>query len=61
MNRVFNDVQQGLRSWTELPNHILPDVFLHVKDMVDIQTRKKDTNPRGGGGAGGADDGAGHA
>ena len=52
-DRVFNDVQQGLRSWTELPNHILPDVFLHVKDMVDIQTRKKDTNSRGGGGGAG--------
>ena len=58
-DRVFNDVQQGLRSWTELPNHILPDVFLHVKDMVDIQTRKKDTNPRGGGGAGGRGGGRG--
>ena len=51
-DRVFNDIQQGLRSWTEMPNHILPDVFLHVKDMVDIQTRKKDTNSRGGGGGG---------
>ena len=52
-DRVFNDIQQGLRSWTEMPNHILPDVFLHVKDMVDMQTRKKDTNARGGGGGAG--------
>ena len=52
-DRVFNDIQQGLRSWTEMPNHILPDVFLHVKDMVDIQTRKKDSTTRGGGGGAG--------
>ena len=52
-DRVFNDIQQGLRSWPEMPNHILPDVFLHVKDMVDTQTKKKDTNARGGGGRGG--------
>ena len=51
-DRVFNDIQQGLRSWTEMPNHILPDVFLHVKDMVDVQTRKKEgvtLRGRGGG------------
>ena len=52
-DRVFNDIQQGLRSWPELPNHILPDVFLHVKDMVDTQTKKKDVSTRGGGGRGG--------
>ena len=52
-DRVFNDIQQGLRNWTELPQNILPDVFLHVKDMVDMQTRKKDSVGRGGrGGAG---------
>ena len=52
-DRVFNDIQQGLRSWSDMPNHILPDVFLHVKDMVDIQARKRDdTNPRGGRGRG---------
>ena len=50
-DRVLNDIQQGLRSWPEMPNHILPDVFLHVKDMIDTQTRKKDDgNARGGGG-----------
>ena len=49
-DRVLNDIQQGLRSWPDMPNHILPDVFLHVKDMVDTQTRKKDdSNTRGGG------------
>lgn len=57
-DRVLNDIQQGLRGWSEMPNHILPDVFLHVKDMVDMQTKKKDDgNLRGGGrgkkGAGG--------
>ena len=57
-DRVLNDIQHGLRSWTEMPNHILPDVFLHVKDMVDTQAKKKDdSNPRSGGrgrkGAGG--------
>ena len=41
-DRVLNDIQQGLRSWSEMPNHILPDVFLHVKDMVDIQGRKRE-------------------
>ena len=51
-DRVFNDIQQGLRSWTEMPNHILPDVFLHVKDMVDIQTKKNTSSRGGGGGAG---------
>ena len=49
-DRVFNDIQQGLRSWPEMPNHILPDVFLHVKDMVDMQTKRKDA-PRGKGGS----------
>ena len=49
-DRLFNDIQQGHRNWLDLPNNILPDVFLHVKDMVDMQTRKKDTNqPRGRG------------
>ena len=53
-DRVFNDIQQGLRNWTELPQNILPDVFLHVKDMVDMQNRKKDTTMgRGGRGGGG--------
>ena len=47
-DRVFNDIQQGLRNWSELPQNILPDVFLHVKDMVDMQNRKKDTMGRGG-------------
>ena len=58
-DRVLNDIQQGLRSWPEMPNHILPDVFLHVKDMIDTQTRKKDDGnacggraKRGGGGQG---------
>ena len=49
-DRVFNDIQQGLRSWPEMPNHILPDVFLHVKDMVDMQTKRKDA-PRAKGGS----------
>ena len=52
-DRVLNDIQQGLRSWPDMPNHILPDVFLHVKDMVDTQSKKKDVpNTRGGGGRG---------
>ena len=44
-----------------MPNHILPDVFLHVKDMVDIQTKKRDdTGIRGGrGGRGGGKRGSG--
>ena len=49
-DRLFNDIQQGHRNWLDLPNNILPDVFLHVKDMVDMQTRRKDVNqPRGRG------------
>ena len=44
-DRVFNDIQQGVRSWPDLPNNVLPDVFLHVKDMVDMQAKKKE--PRG--------------
>ena len=49
-DRIFNDIQQGLRSWSDLPNNILPDVFLHVNDMCDMQNKRKD-NPRGKGGA----------
>ena len=30
-----------------MPNYILPDVFLQLKDMLDMQTRKKDTNSGG--------------
>jgi hypothetical protein len=41
-DRVLNDIQKGLRSWSEMQNHVLPDVFLHVKDMVDIQGRKRE-------------------
>ena len=38
-----------------MPNHIWPDVFLHVKDMVDTQAKKKDdNNVRGGKGKKGA-------
>ena len=59
-DRVFNDVQQGHRNWTELPNNILPDVFLHVKDMVDMQTKKKDVHtPRDRGGRRGRGRGSG--
>ena len=29
-------------TWAELPNNILPDIFLHVKDMCDMQMRKRD-------------------
>ena len=49
-DRVFNDIQQGLRTWPDMPNNILPDVFLHVKDMVDMQSRKNNAT-RGRGGA----------
>ena len=52
-DRVFNDMEHGLRSWSELPTHILPDVFLHARDMVDVQTRKKqEGGDRGRGGRG---------
>ena len=51
-DRVLNDIQQGLRGWSEMPNYILPDVFLHVKDMVDMQTNKKDEGNLHGGGRG---------
>ena len=47
---IFNDIQQGLRTWPDLPNNVLPDVFLHVKDMVDMQTRKSRDATRGKGG-----------
>ena len=60
-DRVFNDIQQGLRTWTEMPQNILPDVFLHVKDMVDMQNKKKDTAARGGRGGGGGGKGRGGA
>ena len=58
-DRVFNDIQQGHRNWLEMPNNILPDVFLHVKDMVDIQKKKDTNNPRGRGRGGGRGRGAG--
>ena len=34
-DRVFNEIQQGLRSWREMPNYILPVVFLQLKDMLE--------------------------
>ena len=52
-DRIFNDIQQGLRNWPDLPNNILPDVFLHVKDKVEMQSRRKDpTRGRGAGRSG---------
>ena len=47
-DRVMNDIEHGLRSWPELPAHVLPDVFLHARDSVDNQIKKK----QGGGGGG---------
>ena len=63
-DRVFNDMEHGLRSWSELPTHVLPDVFLHARDLVDVQTKKRQEQKgdgsrgrgrgRGGGGRGAA-------
>ena len=59
-DRVFNDMEHGLRSWSELPTHVLPDVFLHARDLVDVQSKKRQEKDgirgrgrgRGGGGRG---------
>ena len=53
IDRIFNDIQQGLRNWPDLPNNILPDVFLHVKDMCEMQAKRKDPTRGKGGGRGG--------
>ena len=42
-DRVFHEVETGRRTWEELPAHILPDIFLHAKDMVAMRTVK---NPK---------------
>ena len=40
-DRVFNDMEHGLRTWSDLPAHVLPDVFLHARDLVDVQTKRR--------------------
>ena len=51
-DRVFNDMEHGLRSWSELPNHVLPDVFLHARDLVDVQSKRKQDKGDGSRGRG---------
>ena len=51
-DRVFNDMEHGLRSWSELPNHVLPDVFLHARDLVDVQSKRKQEKGEGSRGRG---------
>ena len=64
-DRVINDIEHGLRSWSELPAHVLPDVFLHARDLVDNQTKKRvekgGERGRGRGAKGGAGRGTGRA
>ena len=51
-DRVFNDVEHGLRSWAELPTHVLPDVFLHARDLVEVQSKKRQEKGDGSRGRG---------
>ena len=46
-DRVFNDMEHGLRAWSELPTHVLPDVFLHARDLVDVQSKKRQDKGEG--------------
>ena len=39
-DRMFHEVETGRRTWEDLPAHILPDIFLHAKDMVAMRSVK---------------------